>query len=147
MIEAMWMWGALGLILLGVEMATGTLYVLWFGVAALCVTVMMWLFPAMPNAMQFSLFAALSLGSLALWRLNYKHSSTDSRLGQSRGEEIGRVGTVTETCSARQVGKIHFTQGVMGSRNWSVVSDDTLEAGSQAKVVAVEGNTLRIAKA
>ncbi len=65
MIEAMWMWGALGLILLGVEMATGTLYVLWFGVAALCVTVVMWLFPAMPNAMQFSLFAALSL---ARWR-------------------------------------------------------------------------------
>jgi membrane protein implicated in regulation of membrane protease activity len=147
MMEAMWMWGALGLILLGVEMATGTLYVLWFGVAALCVTVVMWLFPAMPNAAQFSMFAALSLGSLALWRLNYKNNASNSRLGQSRGEEIGRVGTVTQTCSARQVGKIHFTQGVMGSRDWPAVSDDTLEIGSQATIVAVEGNTLRIAQA
>lgn len=147
MIETMWMWGALGLILLGVEMATGTFYVLWFGVAALCVTVAMWLFPAMPNAAQFAMFAALSLGSLALWRLNYKHTSTDSRLGQSRGEEIGRVGTVTATCSSLKLGKISFTQGVMGSRDWTAVSDDTLEIGSQAKIVAVEGNTLRIAKA
>lgn len=147
MMEAMWMWGALGLILLGVEMATGTFYVLWFGVAALCVTVAMWLFPAMPNAVQFSMFAALSLGSLALWRLNYKQSSTNSSLGQSRGEEIGRIGTVTQTCSAGQVGKIQFTQGVMGSRDWAAVSDDTLEVGSQAKIVAVEGNTLRIIQA
>jgi membrane protein implicated in regulation of membrane protease activity len=147
MIEAMWLWAALGLILLGVEMASGTMYVLWFGVAALCVTLALWLFPAMPNAAQFFMFAILSLGSLALWRLNYKHSSADSRLGQSRGEEIGRVGTVIETCSAQQLGKISFTQGVMGSREWSAVSNETLEIGSQAKIVAVEGNTLRICKA
>lgn len=147
MIEAMWMWGALGLILLGVEMASGTLYVLWFGVAALSVTLVLWLFPAMPNAAQFSMFAALSLGSLALWRLNYKHTSTDSRLGQSRGEEIGRIGTVSQACSAQQVGKISFTQGVMGSREWPAVSDDPLAVGSQAKIVAVEGNSLRIAQA
>jgi len=147
MIEAMWMWGALGLILLGLEMATGTFYMLWFGVAALSVTLALWLFPAMPNAGQFAIFAALSLGSLALWRLNYKHTSTNSRLGQSRGEEIGRIGTVTATCSARQVGKIHFTQGVMGSCDWTAVSDDTLAVGSEAKIVAVEGNTLRIIQA
>jgi membrane protein implicated in regulation of membrane protease activity len=147
MIEAMWMWGALGLILLSVEMATGTFYVLWFGVAALCVTVALWLFPAISNAAQFAMFAVLSLGSLALWRLNYKHTSADSPLGQSRGEEIGRVGTVIEPCSPQQLGKISFTQGLMGSRDWPAVSDETLEIGSQAKIVAVEGNTLRICKA
>ena len=146
MIEPMWVWGALGLVLLGVEMATGTFYVLWFGVAALCVTIAMWFFPGMPNAIQYAMFAALSLGSLAIWRLNYKKHSTDSRVGQSQGEEIGRIGIVSKTCSATQSGKIHFTQGVMGSREWSAVSNETIEVGSNAKVVAVEGNELRIVK-
>lgn len=146
MIEPMWVWGALGLVLLGVEMVTGTFYVLWFGVAALCVTVAMWIFPNTPNATQYAMFAALSLGSLAIWRLNYKKTSTDSRIGQSKGEEIGRVGTIFETCSATQSGKIRFTQGVMGSREWSAISNETIEIGSNAKIVAVEGNELRVIK-
>jgi membrane protein implicated in regulation of membrane protease activity len=92
------------------------------------------------------MFAALSLGSLAIWRLNYKKTSTNSRIGQSQGEEIGRIGTVIETCSASKSGKISFTQGVMGSREWVAISNETIEIGSNAKVVAVEGNELRIAE-
>lgn len=70
--DPMWMWAAIGIILLAVEMATGTFYVLWFGVAALCVAVIMWLFPNTSEAIQYSAFAALSLSSLAIWRINYK---------------------------------------------------------------------------
>jgi membrane protein implicated in regulation of membrane protease activity len=33
MLDAMWIWGAIGLILLAAEMATGTIYLLWFGIA------------------------------------------------------------------------------------------------------------------
>lgn len=144
--EPMWLWAALGIILLAVEMATGTFYVLWFGVAALCVAVAMWLFPDISEAMQFVTFAALSLGSLAIWRLNYKKTSTDSRVGQSQGEEIGRVGTVIITASQKQNGRIRFAQGLMGSRDWVAIADETIEVGSDAIVVAVVGNALKIAK-
>jgi hypothetical protein len=146
MIEAMWIWGAIGLILLAVEMATNTFYVLWFAIAALCVATVMWVFPNTSHAIQFAMFAALSLGSLAIWRLKYKKTDKSSRVGQAQGEEIGRTGTVIETCSATQNGKIRFTQGVMGSREWAAISDETIEAGSDATVVAVEGNALRILK-
>jgi hypothetical protein len=146
MTETMWIWGALGLILLGLEMATGTFYVLWFGVAALCLAIAMWGFPDMPSAAQYAMFSVLSLGSLAIWRFNYKQTSTDSRVGQSLGEEIGRIGTVSEACSASNSGKITFTQGLMGSRVWVAVSNESIEVGSNAKVVAVEGNELRIVK-
>lgn len=144
MIEPMWIWGALGLVLLAVEMATGTFYVLWFGVAALCVAIAMMLFPNIPQAVQFAMYAVLSLGSLAIWKFNYKKTETHSRVGQAQGEEIGRVGTVIETCSATQNGKIRFTQGLMGSREWPAVANQTIETGSNARVVAVEGNALRI---
>jgi membrane protein implicated in regulation of membrane protease activity len=144
--EPMWMWAAIGIILLAVEMATGTFYVLWFGVAALCVAVVMWLLPNTSDAIQYAAFAALSLSSLAIWRINYKKTSTSTRVGQSQGEEVGRVGTVIETASLKQNGKIRFAQGLMGSREWTAIADETIESGSDASVVAVVGNALKISK-
>lgn len=144
MIDAMWMWGVLGLVLLAIEMGTGTIYVLWFGIAALCVAIATWMFPAMPAAMQFAIFAALSIGSLAIWKLNYKKTETHSRVGQAQGEEIGRIGTVIAACSVSQNGTIQFTQGLMGSREWPAVANETILEGTQARVIAVEGNALRV---
>lgn len=146
MIDAMWIWGAIGLLLLAVEISTGTIYVLWFGISALCVAFATWIFPNIPPAMQFAIFAALSIGSLAIWRLNYKKTETHSRVGQAQGEEIGRTGTVIESVNVNQNGKISFVQGLMGSREWVAVANEPIEAGSQAKVVAVEGNALRIVR-
>ena len=146
MIEAMWIWGAIGLILLAVEMATGTFYVLWFGVAAICVSIAMWAFPNIHIGIQFAMYAVLSLGSLAIWKLHYKKTETHSRVGQAQGEEIGRIGTVIEAAGPTQNGKIRFTQGLMGSREWPAVSNEAIEAGSDATVIAVEGNALRITK-
>lgn len=146
MIEAMWVWGAIGLILLAVEMATGTFYVLWFGVAALCVSIATWLLPEISHATQFAIYAALSLGSLTIWKLYYKKTETHSRVGQAQGEEIGRTGIVIEATTPTQNGVIRFTQGLMGSREWAAVSNETIDVGSNATVVAVEGNALRISK-
>ena len=144
MIDAMWMWGVLGLVLLAIEMGTGTIYILWFGIAALCLAIATWVFTTIPVAIQFAIFAALSIGSLAIWNLNYKKNETHSRVGQAQGEEIGRVGTLIEACSPSQNGKIQFTQGLMGSREWPAISNETILKGTQARVVAVEGNALRV---
>ena len=144
MIQAMWIWGAIGLILLAAEMATGTVYLLWFGISALSVAVATWMFPNLPLALQLVMFAALSISSLVIWKVNYKKSETHSRVGQAQGEEIGRVGEVTKACGPTQNGTIQFTQGLMGSREWPAISNEPIQAGNSAKVVAVEGNTLRV---
>lgn len=147
MIEPMWIWAVLGILLLSAEiMITGTLYTLWFSISALCVAVLLWLLPETSYAVQFTVFAVLSLGSLAIWRRYYKKTDTNYRVGQAQGEEIGRVGIVTEATSATQNGTIRFTQGLMGSKEWVAVSDEPIEVGSNAIVVAVEGNSLRITK-
>ena len=144
MIDGMWLWGAIGIVLLAVEMATGTFYVLWFGISALCVAIAMWMFPNMPHAIQFTIFALLSFSSLAIWRLNYKKTETHSRVGQAQGEEIGRVGTVFEACGPSQNGKIRFTQGLMGAKEWATISNEIIAENTEARVIAVEGNTLRV---
>ena len=142
--NAMWIWAALGLLLLAVEMATGTFYVLWLGISALSVAIALWVFPNIAQALQLAMFAALSISSLAIWKLNYKKHETHSRVGQAQGEEIGRTGTVILACSPNQVGKIHFTQGLMGAREWAAVSSELIAKDVEARVTAVEGNQLRI---
>lgn len=144
MIEPVWLWAILGIVLLSVEMAVGTFDIFWFGVSALCVAIAMWLFPSMAVAAQFSMFAALSFASLAIWRSHYKKNEKHHRVGQSQGQEIGRVGTLAVACGPTQRGKIQFTQGLMGAREWTAISNEAISEGAQAKVVAVEGNALRV---
>lgn len=144
MLEPIWMWGILGFILLALEMATGTFYILWFGISALCISIALWIMPALPVTVQLFLFAALSLGSLAIWKLYYKKTSTSSRVGQSQGDEIGRIGTITEAVSPKQNGKIKFAQGVMGSRDWTAIATEDIETGAEAVIISVEGNALRV---
>ena len=126
------------------EMATGTVYLLWFGISALCMLVAVWLLPHLSYSMQFLMFSVLSISALAIWKLNYKKTETHSRIGQAQGEEIGRVGIIIKACGPQQNGSIQFTQGVMGSREWVAISDTLIEQGQPAKVVAVEGNALRV---
>jgi inner membrane protein len=142
--DAMWLWGALGLALLAAEMATGTIYILWFGMSALCMAILVWIKPDIHYGIQLALFAILSVTALAIWKFNYKKNETHSRVGQAQGEEIGRVGLIVQACGPTQNGLIQFTQGLMGSREWTAVSNEVLEVGQQAQVIAVEGNTLRV---
>ena len=142
--EPLWSWGVLGLILLALEMISGTFYILWFGVAALCLSAALWVFPTMPTSMQLFMFAALSLGSLVIWKLHYKKTATNLRVGQSQGDEIGRVGTISEPVSLKQNGRISFAQGVMGSRDWAAIADEDLETGAEAVIIRIEGNALRV---
>ncbi|MCX7626858.1 MAG: NfeD family protein [Methylophilaceae bacterium] len=144
MLDPLWLWGILGVLLLGVEMLTGTFYILWFGIASLCVSLLLFVFPHTPFALQLLSFSLLSLASLVVWKFRYAQQSLRSRVGQSRGDAIGRVGRVIEAVSAQRMGRIVFTIPVMGSREWTAVSDETLEAGVYAEVVAIEGNYLRV---
>jgi len=144
MLQPLWSWAILGLLLIGVEMLSGTFYILWFGIAALCVALLLALFPETSTAMQLLAFSVLSLTSLTVWRVKYAKLKPQLRVGQSRGEEIGRLGRITQPVSPQSQGRIEFTLPVMGSREWIAVSDQTLQPGDEAQVVGVEGNYLRV---
>lgn len=146
MLEAQWIWGILGLALLALEMLTGTLYILWFGIAAFALSMLSFVFPDMAIAWQLLIFAVLSLTSLFVWKQFYQRVRDDSNIGQSRGDEIGRIGVITASISPRQNGSIEFAQGVLGSRQWVAIANEEIEIGAEAIVVAVEGNRLRVSK-
>ncbi|MDR2219333.1 MAG: NfeD family protein [Methylobacillus sp.] len=144
MLDIMWIWGIVGLVLLGVEIVSGTMHAFWFGIAALLVAVLTWLIPAMPLTLQLLLFSVFSIGALIVWQRYCKKTSTDLRIGQSQGDEIGRVGTIIAPVGPKQTGRILFTQGVMGSREWTAIADEEIAVDAEAVIVAIEGNSLRV---
>ena len=144
MLQPVWAWAILGLILLGVEMLSGTFYILWFGVAALCVALMLVAFPAAVLSVQLLAFSLLSLISLAIWKLKYAKQTPRLRVGQSRSDDIGRAGRMTASVSPEQQGRIAFTIPIMGSREWTAVSEEHIASGEEAIVTGIEGNYLRV---
>lgn len=145
-IDAIWLWAILGIVLLAIEVGTGTFDILWFGIAAIIMAFLLHFFPSLSSeiAPQLIIYSILSLTSLAIWRYYYKKNETHSRVGQSQGLEIGRVGTMLSDCGPNKRGEISFTQGLMGAKKWTAVADNNITKGSEAEVIAVEGNTLRV---
>lgn len=142
--QAGWWWCGLGLVLLCSEMLLGTLYLLWLGIAALVMAVFTLLWAEMPLALQAVNYAVLAVLALAMMRKLEKQKPT-LRIGQAQGEEIGREGIVTVAISPLQPGKIRFSQGVLGSREWVAYADTAIAEQQAAKIIAVEGNSLRVA--
>lgn len=145
--DLMWAWCAFGLILLCIEMMTGTLYLLWLGIAALCLAGLVGANIVTSIAAQAISYALLAVIAVAACRVYEKKAKPAQRVGQAQGEEIGKVGTIISPVSPTQQGKIRFSQGVMGSKEWTAVSDSVLDIDQRATVVAVEGNSLRVVSA
>lgn len=63
-----WHWWALGAILLAVEIASTTQYLLWPGLAALIVGVLKFLDPALDGRFAVFLFAVIAVIATAVWK-------------------------------------------------------------------------------
>lgn len=143
LLEPVWIWGILGLVLLAIEMLTGTLYVLWFAVAAIFLSALTYGVPNLSLPWQLLLFSALSLSAVAVLRLRDRKKPT-LRIGQSAGDEIGKTGIITQAVTPFKNGEITFAQGILGSRTWEAIADEDIAQGASAFIVAVEGNRLRV---
>lgn len=139
-----WVWCGFGLLLLCAEMLLGTVYLLWLGIAALAMSALLLGWHGMPLALQAVNYAVLSAAALAIMRQRERRSP-GLRVGQSQGDEIGREGVVIAAISPAQPGRIRFSQGVMGSREWVAYADCAIAEQQPARIIAVEGNSLRVA--
>jgi inner membrane protein len=131
-----WQWLALGLILVILEMASsGGFYVVFFGVAAIAISLLHALDLAGPAWVQLLLFAGLSVGSLLVFRnpllrwmkLDQPATDVDSLLGD--------VAVPLEDIAAGAVGRAELRGTVWSARNNGMAP---LTRGQRCRVVRVE---------
>jgi membrane protein implicated in regulation of membrane protease activity len=138
-----WHWLILGLILLCFELVGAAGYLLWLGISALAISLLLAVMP-LSWALQWSCFAAFSLITTWLWwryqhHLDRKHdqqSTLNKRTQQWLGERI----VLTETLPAGK-GRLH-----LGDSSWSINSDQEYPAGTEVEVYRAEGIVLYVTK-
>jgi hypothetical protein len=133
-------WLGLGLILMAAETIAPGAFLLWFGLAALVMVGVVWVFPALGPLPQAVLFAVLALVAVQVYRKWFRAREPvgDQPLLNRRSEQyVGRV-FVLDSAIENGFGRIRI-----GDSMWTV-SGDPLPAGARVAVTAVDGMTLKV---
>ncbi len=134
-------WWLLALILIAVEMIVPGFFMLWIGIAAVALGLILLALPDLSFLVQAGLFALLALISCyCYWRFvrRIADGPSDQPLLNRRAEQyIGRR-YVLETAIVNGNGKAR-----VGDSLW-LVEGPELPAGAAVEVVAVDGATLKV---
>lgn len=139
---AYWHWIVLGLLLSGLEIFLPSFVIIWFGAAAICVGLLLWLVPLGLTA-QLVLWIALSISFLVLWMKFVAPRMRDRTLaGLSREAIIGQTGIVVRHNTDTGRGQLRFPAPILGSEDWDFICEGKLASGDRVTVIEVSGNSL-----
>jgi hypothetical protein len=130
-----WAWILLGLVLLGLELLIGTLYLVFPGVAALAIGLLA-LFDAGAAWLQWLLFTVLALGTMLIFRrplLGKLQLGGDSRDLDSL---VGEIAVMTAALAPGGIGKAEMRGTAWNVRNAGAAP---LAAGQRVRVESVQG--------
>jgi len=137
-------WWVVALVLVAAEIVAPGFFLLWIGIAAALMGLLLLLFPDMPFLLQTVVFGVLAVGTcLIYWKFIRPSAETrdDQPMLNRKGERmIGRrVLAVTTFVNGR--GKVR-----VGDSEWLAEGPD-VAVGDAVEVVGVNGATLRVVHA
>ena len=141
---AWWSWGVFGFgLLIGEVLLPGTLFLLFFGVGALIVSVLVWCGLAEVVWVQWTCFGVLSAVFLLVFR-NRLLGMLKPKKGYAAVDQIvGEVGTAVDTLTPGAKGNIELR-----GTSWTAKNDshEIISSGSRVKVTAVHGLIVSVHK-
>lgn len=141
-----WHWVVLGIVLMLLELAVPSFFLVWFGLGALLVGIVLIVNPATGFAYQILAWTGFSLLFVWLWFKVFKPGLFKSRAGMSKGALIGEVGLVTRDIRPYEKGQVRFQKPILGDEVWDSMADEEIKAGERVRVLEVEGNTLKVVR-
>ncbi len=139
-----WHWIAGGLLLALLELVVPAFFLIWFGMGALVVGVIMLIVP-IPLGMQLTLWGICSSVMVYLWFRHFKNPDR-TKAGISKDAFLGETGMIVKEVSELGKGQIRFQKPILGSETWPVISDETIPAGERAHIIDVMGQTLKVSR-
>ena len=142
-----WHWFALGVILSLSEIFIPSFTVLWFGLGAGAVALILFLFPSISLAMQIVLWLVFSIFFIVLWFKYLRQMMPDKSMsGMSREAITGESGRVITAPAEGKHGVVRFTTPVLGSDEWPFICEDDAAIGDKVYIRDISGNTLIVSK-
>lgn len=135
-----WLWLAAGLALVVAELATSGFFIIFFGLGALTVGVLVGLNVLSSLWLELALFSVFSLVYLGVFRGRLQ-AKVQMPPPPNVDSLIGVLAIVQERLSPGVVGKVEVRGSTWSARNTSSV---TLDPGQRARVAAVDGLTLAV---
>lgn len=141
-----WYWAIGGLLLIMLELVIPSFFVLWFGLGALLVGVIL-LLTDLSLPLQLGLWALASAAMAVLWFKVFKPNRHKTLIGTAAGEVLGEVGLLVGAVEPFQRGRVRFQRPILGAEEWACVAEQNIRAGERVRLVSVEGSYLKVAKA
>lgn len=142
-----WHWLVLGMLLIGFEIFIPSFTVLWFGLGALLVALMLLLFPGLALGWQLFIWSILSIVFAAAWFKYLRPKMTDrTKAGIAQEAIAGEVGMVIKAPSETSRGHVRFTTPILGDDEWEFICDKEVSIGDKVKIKEASGNTLMVSK-
>jgi membrane protein implicated in regulation of membrane protease activity len=138
-----WHWLALGVVLLALEIATPTNYLLWPGIAALLIGALKFIVPGLDGIFSIFLFAVLAVASTIVWQksgFGMATAAAPNNLNARMETYLGRMGTASGDFVAGR-GAI-----LLDDTRWTaaVVDGSDPKNGDMLQVTGADGTVLRV---
>ncbi|MDR0440182.1 MAG: NfeD family protein [Candidatus Accumulibacter sp.] len=138
-----WHWVVLGLCLSLAELAIPSFFIIWFGIGAIGVGLLLLLAPDLSLTAQLLVWAAAS-GMLAIAWFRYFRPRTQTRVGTSADDVVGQVGILVNELPLHGRTRVRFQKPILGADVWECYAEQHLDAGERVRVIAVEGNFFKV---
>lgn len=144
---AYWHWLVLGIALVIFEIFLPSFTIFWFGLGAIIVGIVLWLFPDMALVVQLLIWLVASCGFALFWFKALKPKMIDkTSAGIARESVIGEAGQVIKAPMAERRGMVRFTTPVLGSDEWEFICEQDASVGDRVFIKEFSGNTLIVVK-
>jgi len=138
-----WHWMLIGIILMLTELLVPALVAFWFGLGAVLLAGLLWVFPEIGLAWQLFIWLCFSALMLLAWYFHFRRYMFDrTQAGLSRKAVLGTCGQVLESPMGSEPGRVRFTIPILGDMEWPFICESSVAPGDRVWVIDVSGNTL-----
>ncbi|MCL2644365.1 MAG: NfeD family protein [Betaproteobacteria bacterium] len=141
-----WYWIVAGILLVLLELVIPSFFVLWFGLGALLVGLLLLVAPGFPVTGQILLWAIASVSMTVLWFRVFRRIGSKTRIGTAGGDIIGEIGLLVADVAPFKRGKVRFQRPILGAEEWPCTSDAEIAPGTRVRLVSVEGSFIKVAR-
>ena len=133
-------WACLALLLMAAETTAPGIFLLWLGIAASAVFLVVWLIPGLSVLVQVVLFVVFSFVAIGIYIQFFRRmeSPSDKPLLNRRAEQLVDKVMTLETAITNGQGRVKI-----GDALWTVQGAD-MPVGSLVRVVSVDSMILRV---
>jgi membrane protein implicated in regulation of membrane protease activity len=142
-----WHWAVLGIGLIVAELAIPAFFIVWFGLGALLVSVVLLVVPALGLTAQLLTWTLASLAMVALWFRIFKPGKHKTKIGMADSNIVGEIGILIRDVEPFKRGQVRFQKPLVGSEVWECISDEAIASGERVRVLGVEGSFLKVGRA